>query len=169
MKKNTGNAITTIVIIIAVIIVGVWIFKSKSNPELLDATPTPTVTAPSNGSTAKINGKTISLLIADTEDSRELGLGGRASLGENEAMLFVFETADRYEFWMKDMKIPIDIIWLDSNFKIVHIESNVSPDTYPEETFAPEENSLYVLETNALFAQKNNLKIGDAVEISLKK
>lgn len=167
MKKNTGNTLAIVSIIIGIIIVGVWMFWGKSPIELDGTTPPSTQEIP--GSTAKINNKTISLIIADTSESRELGLGGRTSLGEDEAMLFVFDIPDRYEFWMKDMKIPIDIIWLDPAFKIVHIESNVSPETYPDTTFMPESEALYVLEMNALFAQKNDLKIGDVIEVNLKK
>ena len=52
------------------------------------------------------------------------GLAVKNQLKENEAMLFVFEKPGKHSFWMKDMKFPIDIIWLDSTGKIVHIEEN---------------------------------------------
>ena len=110
----------------------------------------------------------IFLAIADTPAARERGLSGADMLAENSAMLFVFDMPDRYAFWMKDMKFPLDIIWLDPAFKIVDIKSNLSPETYPA-TFAPKENSLYVLEANAFFAEKNNLNIGDILNIDLHK
>jgi uncharacterized membrane protein (UPF0127 family) len=113
-----------------------------------------------------VSGKHISLIIADTQEEREKGLGGMESLPENSAMLFTFQNEDIYNIWMKDMKFPIDIIWLNSSKKIVAIEENISPDTYPE-IFSPGEKSLYVLETNAGFVEKNNLLTGNTLDFSL--
>lgn len=112
--------------------------------------------------------KDISLIVVNTPALRDRGLGGRDSLDQNTAMLFIFDTADEYEFWMKDMRFPIDIIWLDENYKIVHIAPNTSPSTYPN-TFSPSVKSLYVLETNANFALQNQLKDGDTLNIALLK
>lgn len=112
--------------------------------------------------------KDVSLIVVDTPGTRELGLSGRSGLPENSAMLFVFDKPDIYSFWMKDMKFPIDIIWLDGSYCIIHLESALFPDTYPR-TFGPAEKSLFVLETNAHFAEKNNLKVGDFLKIDLLK
>lgn len=161
MKGNTLIAVS----IIAVIVLLGWMFKPKA---FVPPTPTATVST-STAPYAVINGKNLSLIVVDTTETRELGLSGRESMPADTGMLFVFEKPDLYEFWMKDMQFPIDIIWLDEKFKIVSIQSNVSPLTYPDTTFAPQENSLYVLETNALFAEQNNLKIGDTLEIHLNK
>jgi uncharacterized protein len=70
----------------------------------------------------------------------------------------VFDREGYQGFWMKEMNFPIDIVWLNKDKKIVHIEHNVSPDTYPK-IFNPNnefnnEKSLYVLETNANFFQR---------------
>jgi uncharacterized membrane protein (UPF0127 family) len=142
-----------IIIVIAVIVIGGFFYFSKEPKE-------PTLT---------IGDKSIYLIIADSDEERELGLGNRESLPENEAMLFVFEKPDKYAFWMKDMKFPIDIIWLDQEFKIVHIAYDVQVESYPEFIFEPPQESLYVLETVAGFAQKNGLKVGDRLEVSLNK
>jgi uncharacterized membrane protein (UPF0127 family) len=104
----------------------------------------------------------LSLLYARTSAEQELGLGQRASLPADEGMLFVFDTPNYYAFWMKDMSFPIDMIWLDADYRIVYIASNVSPATYPH-TFSPPAPSSYVLETNAGYAQKNNLSIGETL------
>jgi uncharacterized protein len=111
----------------------------------------------------KINGKTISLIVVDTPAGRAHGLSDRESLPENSAMLFVFQDPDKYGFWMKDMKFPIDMIWLDPAFKVVYIAQNVSPNTYPQ-VFTPPEKSLYVLETNANFAYENDIKVGSVLD-----
>ncbi len=120
-------------------------------------------------STAKIGDTILSLTLADSPEERERGLGGRDGLQDDEAMLFIFGFPARHEFWMKNMKFPIDILWLDEHFTIVYIAPHISPDTYPKTTFSPETDALYVLETNAGFSAKNDLKVGDAIEINLKK
>lgn len=109
----------------------------------------------------------INLIIASTTESKELGLGGRESLPDNTAMLFTFERPYRVGIWMKDMKIPIDIFWLNEKREIITIYENISPDTYPE-VFSPVGNSSFVLETNAGFAKKNNLKVGNFLNLILK-
>lgn len=168
MKKNTGNTAVNITIIIAVILVSAWLFWGRPSLENSNTT-TASSTATVGNSVAHINGKDISLIVVDTPETRETGLGNRAGLPQDQAMLFVFEKPDKYEFWMKDMKFPLDMIWLDPNFKVVYIQTNISPDTYPDITFMPDQDALYVLEANAGFAAQNSLKIGDVVQVSLKK
>lgn len=103
--------------------------------------------------------------IADTVPIQRRGLGGRTSLTENQGMLFIFDLPEKYAFWMKDMLIPIDMIWLDQNLKVVYVKNNVSPDTYPE-TFAPQKPANYVLEVAAGFAGRHSLKIGDTLKLA---
>jgi len=86
--------------------------------------------------------------IADTEAARVRGLSGRDKLVDGTGLLFVFDHADLYGFWMLDMKFPIDIIWFDEDWHIVDITSNVSPDSYPK-VFAPRAKAQYVLEVPA--------------------
>jgi uncharacterized protein len=86
-------------------------------------------------------------------------------------MLFVFDTAREHSFWMKNMKFPIDIIWLNSDKTVVHIEHNLQPcsfDTFCT-TYKPDNNnnSLYVLETVAGFAEKHDIIEGTIVEFQL--
>lgn len=119
----------------------------------------------------KIGGVVLNIEFADTEIARTQGLSGKIAkegdplglgLGENEGMLFIFEKPGYYGFWMKDMNFPIDIAWLDKNKKIIYIENNISPNTYPK-IFNSPTLSLYVLETPAGFLVENNVKIGDQV------
>ncbi len=114
-----------------------------------------------------LNDKKISLIIADTGESRAKGLSDRESLSGDTAMLFVFNKIGKYGFWMKNMKFPIDIIWLDMFENIIYIEKNVKPETYPT-VFIPPQNSLYVVEANAGFAEKNDLMVGNILDISKK-
>ena len=92
------------------------------------------------------------------------GLMFRQKLDENKGMLFVFEKEDIYPFWMKNTLIPLDMIWIDSNYKIVFIGKNMQPcrtSTCPE--INPEAKAKYVLEINSGISEKLRLKVGEDV------
>ncbi len=94
---------------------------------------------------AIIAGKNFTIDIADTPELQEKGLGGKDSIGENYGMLFPFQIPQKYGFWMKDMKIPIDIVWLDSSCTVVFVKENAKPEDYPE-VYYPNSPAQYVLE-----------------------
>ena len=94
---------------------------------------------------------------------REKGLMFRESLAEDRGMLFIFEEEGLYSFWMKNMRFPLDIIWLDLNKKIVEIKENVLPCSESCETLSPENKARYVLEVNAGFTRRNKIKVGESV------
>jgi uncharacterized membrane protein (UPF0127 family) len=98
--------------------------------------------------------------IVVSEEAKKLGLSNRTILHPNNGMLFVFDRIDTQNFWMKDMLIPIDMIFFDDNWEIVLIEENISPNTFPK-TFGGSVKSKYVLEVNALEAVSAGLKVGD--------
>ncbi len=107
----------------------------------------------------------IPVYLADTEAKRIKGLGGLSSIPRDYGMFFIFNSADYQSIWMKDMLFSIDIIWIDENNKIVHIEKNISPDTYPKIFTAPLK-ARYVLEMNAGMSESYNLKIGEAINFN---
>lgn len=97
----------------------------------------------------------------------EQGLSGRKSLGENEAMLFVFSEEGRHGFWMKDMNFPIDIIWINDG-KIVYIKRNAPiPISLKPEIYEPTEPAKYVLEISAGLSEKYGFMEGDSVKLDL--
>lgn len=101
--------------------------------------------------------------VADTAALRERGLSGKAGLDENQAMLFVFDHDDTHGFWMKDMHFDIDILWLDSTKRVVHIERNVNPDSYrlvPPVVYTSPVPARYVLEIQAHMADKLGIGVG---------
>lgn len=112
--------------------------------------------------TLRIGDAVIVLEIADSQTERVQGLSGRETLDPSTGLLFVFEKPEKIGIWMKDMLFPIDIIWINEQKKIIDIKTNVTPDSYPQ-AFFPKEKSLYVLEVNAGFVEKNAVRIGDAV------
>src|SRR3989344_1681259 len=93
---------------------------------------------------------------------RARGLSGRRSLEENQGMLFVFNTADYYNFWMKDMYFPIDIIWLNDDWRVIDLTENISPKNFPV-TYQPRAPARYVLEVNAGFIVAHRMTIGTRV------
>ena len=98
--------------------------------------------------------------ISKTTKELSEGLMNREFLSQNEGMLFIFPKSDFTSFWMKDTLIPLDIIWLDENKKIVFINHNTQPcDSDPCPRIEPPIEALYVLEINAGLAEKNKLKI----------
>ena len=107
-----------------------------------------------------IGNTTIAVQIADTDEKRQLGLSGRASLNEGEGMLFIFDEQGELAFWMKDMLFTIDIIFADQDGKVVTIYKEVSPESYlksPPEVFTSDAEALYVLEVPAGFAEKHGI------------
>ncbi len=112
--------------------------------------------------TVSIGHKIIKAYVADTVELQEKGLSGRESIAFDQAMLFIFAVPASYGFWMKDMKFPIDIIWLDQSKRVIFIKTNVLPSSYPE-IFVPNSPAKYVLETSAGFVGENNLKIGNEI------
>jgi len=102
--------------------------------------------------------------IADDPEERALGLGGRAEILDDYGMLFVFEVPDTYGFWMADMQVPIDIIWLSDEGVIVGIESSVPPESFPE-TFQPSVPVRFVLETRAGLAAERGWMPGTLISL----
>ena len=110
-------------------------------------------------------GEEIPVEVADTLKKRSLGLGKRASLKKGWGMLFVFEKRKPHRFWMKNMRFPLDIIWLD-NHRIVHIIHNAKPTNsrdVPEVMTSPVPVN-FVLEIAAGRAAKLRLKTGQRLK-----
>lgn len=66
------------------------------------------------------------------------------------------------------MKFPIDVIWLDENYRVVNIIQNVQPDSFPK-IFEPSKSAKYILEVNAGFARRNDIKAGDDLNLLFNK
>ncbi|QGA80229.1 DUF192 domain-containing protein [Candidatus Nanohalobium constans] len=106
--------------------------------------------------------------IADTPQEREKGLMYREKLPIEQGMLFVFPEEDDRGFWMKNTLIPLDIIFVDSEGKIINIEEAVpEPNTSDEnlKTYRSDAPAKYVIETNSSFVERENVEEGDRVVI----
>jgi uncharacterized membrane protein (UPF0127 family) len=114
-----------------------------------------------------IKDQTFKVSIAKTEEEKQKGLSGLDSLRLDEGKLFLFEKPDTYAFWMKDMKFPIDIIFINGT-KIVSITENAKPVKSGElPIYQPTGPSDKALEINAGLSKKYNFKQGDTVTIDI--
>ena len=113
----------------------------------------------------QIGEATLGVEVADTEALKMQGLSGRSSLAENSGMLFKFASADRYSFWMKDMRFGLDFIWI-ADGRVTEIDHNV-----PVQSGVPDEKlNVYqplapvdsMLEVNSGWAKRQNIKVGDS-------
>lgn len=154
-NSNYKKIIFVIVVVFVVSFVGAFIKKQEIQ----------------NIKYVTVAGKTLKVDLALTKAEQRQGLSGRKNLLENEGMLFVFEKAEKYSFWMKNMNFPIDIIWFtpseggaEGDLRVVYIKKNAKPESYPE-NFTPSAEAKYVLEVVSGFSDKNNLKEGDSASL----
>ncbi len=100
--------------------------------------------------------------IANTPDTRELGLMYRTHLDQDAGMLFIFPTPDAAQFWMKNTVIPLDMLFADPRGKVVGIVANAQP--YSQALLGGFPSTLYVLEVNAGYAAQHHIMVGDRLE-----
>lgn len=110
------------------------------------------------------SGERFTIEIARTPESQVRGLSGRGSLPEGTGMLFWFLKDGLYPFWMPEMRFSIDIVWIDKDWTVVHIEESVAPETYPM-TFSSPTPARYVLELPAGTVAKIGGKIGQKISL----
>lgn len=115
-------------------------------------------------STMRIGATLVSVSVADTPAERIVGLSGTTALPADTVKLFVFESEGPQPIWMKDMRYAIDIMWVDSAGLVVHTETAVSPDTFPQ-TFASPVPARYVIEAESGFVTTYNVTVGTPVTL----
>ena len=99
--------------------------------------------------------------VASTDRQRELGLMFREQLGDDEGMLFLFDSERRNSFWMRNTLIPLDLFFIAADWTVVGVVENATPLT--DDPRRVPGLSQYVLEVNAGFAQKHGLGAGTKV------
>jgi uncharacterized membrane protein (UPF0127 family) len=106
----------------------------------------------------------IQIEVADTPSARSAGLQGRAGLEKDKGMLFVFPEEAKLKFWMKKTLIPLDIIYVSDDYKIVDIIPDAQPCTEsPCMVYPSSAKCRYAIEVNAGFTIINRIKVGDKV------
>jgi hypothetical protein len=106
--------------------------------------------------------------LAVTDEERARGLMFRDKVLPEQGMLFVFDKEDLHTFWMKNTLVPLDMLWLGRDHRIIHIAGNVPPcAAEPCPTYGPEIPALFVLELKGGQADVLGLKIQDRLEFVL--
>ncbi|MDO8504262.1 MAG: DUF192 domain-containing protein [Candidatus Liptonbacteria bacterium] len=146
-----------IIFILSVIFIfaGIYFFLFKTKPEF-------------GSGKIKIGEATFAVEIAGTLRSRAQGLSGRESMDEQNGMVFVFTIPAKYGFWMKDMRFPIDIVWIRGGV-VIGITENAPAakgGVLSLKNYYPPDNVDMVLELNAGTAGKFGLKTGDNVALT---
>lgn len=103
----------------------------------------------------------IDIEIADDMVERAVGLMYRESLEFNQGMLFIFPTEEYQSFWMRNTMIPLDIIFVNKKMEIVTIHKNTTP--FSEKSYPSTEPSIYVVEVNAGYTDKFDIKEEDKI------
>ena len=111
------------------------------------------------------DGFVVNVEIVADDEARAQGLMYRDHLASGKGMLFVFPRDDVFSFWMKNTRIPLDMIWIDSSHRLVGLKENVPPCRVPDcPSYGPGVIARYVLEVAGGEAAKHNLKVGDALQ-----
>lgn len=114
--------------------------------------------------TAKAKVK-VKVEIADESSERAKGLMDREKLADGKGMWFVFKDSAPRSFWMKNTKIPLDVIFFNKDKEIVSLIENMEPCVAPKEDsdcklYPSYKPAMYVLEVPAGFVKKNEVKVG---------
>ena len=114
----------------------------------------------------ELNGRRFQVEVAGDPATRTRGLMFRDALGEDRGMLFVFERDEPLAFWMKNTRIPLDILYFDAQRRLVSVAAGVPPCTTPQCPSYPSAGpARYTLELNAGTARALGVKRGDELRL----
>ncbi len=174
-KPSVYNIIIVIILVLIIIIGSLIVFvnptpKRIKNPDIgineQPATP-PKPVFRKDGELRFLDGKTTNVIttigieVADDDAERAQGLMYRDSMAENDGMLFLMEAEEPQAFWMKNTIISLDIIYADSERRIVSISKNCKP--YSLDQIPSGKPALYVVEVNAGYTTEHGIRVGDLI------
>lgn len=152
LQNGRGRNVASLIFGLALVVFGGWLIYTSINNR--------------NEEVVIFENAKVAVEIPGTPGEYSLGLGNRDFLDSDKGMLFVYDSDGQRYFWMENMRFAIDIIWINSDKKVVDITKNLAPESYPER-FTSIEPAQYVLEVNAGFSDENNIEIGDKAIIRL--
>lgn len=175
MQKNKKNTLIGIVLSVVILTALALVFiispsqKVKKNPHTVTQQEPAGPVFRKDG-TLKFEfrnkkSKTITIEIADDDAERTQGLMYRKSMPDSCGMLFIFDAMQPLSFWMKNTRIPLDIIYIDKDYRIISIAENTEP--FSEVSIPSGKDAMYVVEVNAGFCKKNNIATGTKISYTL--
>ncbi|MCX7878846.1 MAG: DUF192 domain-containing protein [Ignavibacteria bacterium] len=165
VKSSPGFSKKPVILFIAAIVIGFVVyllFFRTSEPKWIKEGEVTFIRKDNREVIRKID-----VEVAITPQERSQGLMYRSSMDEDKGMLFIFEKEEIQSFWMKNTKIPLDIIFIDSKGVINTIHKNTVP--YSERSLPSEKPSRFVVEVNGGFCERNGIREGDLIEYRLAK
>lgn len=122
--------------------------------------------------TIKLGSKAITIEVADSPAESSYGLMFRRSLGENEGMLFIFNDERPLSFWMKNTFVDLSIAYFGKDKRLIEIKNMKAAKSEMQAHFDTYESSKpaqYALEMRLGWFEKNHIKVGDKLELFMKK
>lgn len=154
-----SRAVFAVVIAIAAISVAL-LTSGGSRP---DQSPEPSCGNYRTDKIVRANAAQINTEVVVSQAEQERGLSGRPCIDSDRGMLFIFGKPSTYAIWMKDMEFPIDILWIGPDHRVVGIEKNVKPSTYPDRFVNKDKPAQFVLELPANKADELKVDLSTAV------
>lgn len=112
--------------------------------------------------TMQLGGKSFTLEVADRTATRAFGLMRRDSLSADGGMIFIFDREEERRFWMKDVRFPLDILYIDSTGKVVSVKQMKAYDTSSTPSEGP---AQYAIELNEGAAKSAGVKAGMTLKL----
>ena len=174
---STQHIVLGLVLVLSAVIVGCAAISTPAPSTIdRDTSPATTTEIPTKeqdtvGMVVRIGSLEFIVEVAADSDTQIKGLSGRESLDAGTGMLFVFENEKRFRFWMREMEISLDMVWINSECQVVDVSEDVPPpdrDIPLEDLprYSPESPAKYVLEINGGESAELGLIIGDHVEFA---
>lgn len=160
--------------VLAVIVIGafalsmLWVGGTLLQTQVVPPTHPPPPSPSLAMRILSIGNSSLSVEIAETEELWKRGLSGREALPENSGMLFVFSEPKAQVFWMKNTRIPLDILWVHDG-RVVGIQTMQPEPNVPDDQlhrYASPEPVEWVVEVNAGWAADHGVQIGDSVTLA---
>jgi uncharacterized protein len=176
IKITAYNIAIAVILLLILIIVSLFVFvnpnkrpvhKNNVNMNEIQPATTPKPVFRKDGELRFVDAKSfkviseINIEVADNDAEREQGLMYRDSMADNNGMLFLMGTEDMQAFWMKNTIMPLDIMFVDAERRIVNIQKNCKP--FSLDQIPSAKPALYVVEVNAGYADKYGIKAGDLI------
>jgi uncharacterized membrane protein (UPF0127 family) len=160
MKRSDTAGSRHLLLLLAVVFAACG---AQRTPQPPSSTPPPQQTA---GPTIVLpDGFVVHVEVAADDPTREQGLMYRDRVADDRGMIFFFPQAGVYPFWMKNTLIPLDMIWIDQQKKVVHVARDVPPcKADPCPSYSPDASASYVLELAAGVAARHRVATGSVLD-----